>query len=94
MMHLAYPNVKQTQFQACGRYLSLLQSEAPQPPYGLADPKTPNLTAVHHVVQEFVPERVEQLVQGTIAQVYEIADEPGAWQGSSLDLAYLLALIR
>src|SRR5262249_19307479 len=94
MMHLAYPNVKQTQFQACVRYLSLPQAQAPQPPYGLADPKTPNLTAVHHVVQEFVPERVDQLVQGTIAQVYEIADEPGAWQGSSLDLAYLLALIR
>ena len=94
MMHLAYPNVKQAQFQACVRYLSLPQSEAPQPPYGLADPKTPNLTAVHHVVQEFVPERVDQVVQGTIAQVYEIADAPGAWQGSSLDLAYLLALIR
>src|SRR5262249_96607 len=93
MMHLAYPNVQQAQFQACVRYLSLPQSEAP-PSYGLADPRTPNLTAVHQAVQELVPERVEQLVQGKIAQVYEIADALGPWQGSSLDLAYLLALIR
>jgi hypothetical protein len=41
MMHLAYPNVKQAQFQACVRYLSLPQAEAPPPPYGLADPKPP-----------------------------------------------------
>jgi hypothetical protein len=94
MMHLAYPNVKQAQFQACVRYLSFPQSQVPQPPYSLADPKTPNLTAVHHIVQELVPERVDQLLQVRIEQVYEIADASGVWQGSSLDLAYLLALIR
>ena len=31
MMHLAYPNVKQAQFQACVRYLSLPRAQAPQP---------------------------------------------------------------
>src|SRR5205823_8675301 len=58
------------------------------------NPITSNLTAVHHAVQEFVPERVDQIVQGTSAQVYQIADTQGPWQGPSLDLAYLLALIR
>jgi hypothetical protein len=76
MMHLTYPNVKQAQFQACVRYLSLPQSQAPQPPYELADPKTPDLDVIHDAVQALVPERGEQPVQG---QVYEVADTPGPW---------------
>jgi hypothetical protein len=94
MMHLAYPNVHLGQFEACARYLSLPPRQAPGPPYRLATPKTPHLKVVHDAMQALVPERGEQLDTGTLGQVYETADKEGAWQGASLDLAYLLALIR
>jgi Novel STAND NTPase 1 len=94
MMHFTYPNAQRGQFQACVRFLSLPPAQAPDLPYEVADPRTPNKTDVFMAVEELVPERQEQVVQGTAAQVYEIADVPGPWQGASLDFAYLLALIR
>lgn len=94
VMHLAYPNVQWGQFQACVRYRGLLPDQSPDPPYRRADPKAPNLTAVHMAVEVLVPERAGQAVQGSTAQVYECPDAPGVWQDAFLEFAYLLALIR
>jgi hypothetical protein len=94
MMHFAYPNVHLHQFAGCVRYLSLPPHQVPGPPYRLANPRTPHLQVVHDAVQDLVPERTEQLLQGTLGEVYETADQDGVWQGATLDLAYFLALVR
>ena len=94
MMHIAYPNVHLGQFVGCGRYLSLPPGQAPGEPYHPANPRTPNRQAVYDAVEALIPERGVQFAQGTLGQVYEKADKQGAWQGTSLDLAYLLALVR
>src|SRR5262249_62145985 len=50
---------------------------------------------VHEAVEDLAPECVAQLFQSPSARLYETADrEDRPWQGSSLDLAYLLALIH
>src|SRR5262249_42085557 len=99
MIHLAYPNVELVAgayvFRACVRYLALAASQSPPPGYRLASPRTPNLQEVYEAVRELAPECVAQLFQGPSARLYETADrEDRSWQGSSLDLAYLLALIH
>jgi hypothetical protein len=94
MMHFACPNVYQGQFAGCVRYLSLPPSQEPGLPYQEARPRTPHLPEVYDAMQALVPERAEQLDQGTLGQVYETADQVGGWQGTTLDFAYLLALVR
>jgi hypothetical protein len=94
MRHIAYPNVHQGQFACCVRYLSLPPHQAPGPSYHQANPRTPHLKVVHDAMQALVPERTDQLAQDTLGQVYERADQDGVWQGTSLDLAYFLALVR
>jgi hypothetical protein len=93
-MHLAYPNVQEGQFRACVRYRSFPPDQASDLSYRPANPRTPNLRDIHTAAEVLVPERTGQVVQGTVAQVFELADAPGIWQGTSLDFAYLLAFIR
>jgi hypothetical protein len=69
----------------------------PAPTSGLSPrlPHTPNLKEVHEALEELAPDCVEPLLHRPTAQLYEKADTFGrTWQGSSLDLAYLLALIH
>src|SRR5438132_1521772 len=99
MIHLAYPNVEPVAgeyvFRACVRYLALSSSQTPPQGYGPASPHTPDLKEVHEAVEDLAPECVEQLFQSPTARLYEKADRVDRpWQGSSLDLAYLLALIH
>jgi hypothetical protein len=94
MMYFAYPNAHLGQFVGCVRYLSLPPHQTPDPSYHEAKPNTPDFEAVHTAVRDLVPERAEQLDQGTVGQVYEQADQVGGWGGATLDFAYLLALVR
>ena len=99
MIHLAYPNVEsaagQYVFRACVRYLSLPASQQAPEEYRPASPRTLNLKEIHEAVEELAPECAEPFSDPTAARLYEKADVLGrAWQGSSLDLAYLLALVH
>jgi hypothetical protein len=99
MIHLAYPNVEPVAgeyvFRACVRYLSLASSQTPPQGYRPASPHTPNLKEIYEAVEELAPDCAESLFQRSSARLYEKADSfDRTWQGSSLDLAYLLALIH
>ncbi|MBI3325973.1 MAG: ATP-binding protein, partial [Nitrospinae bacterium] len=89
MMHLAYPNVSNKKFQGCVRYASL---QAPDSSYTLASPNTLNLDTIRAVTLRLAREWLDW--ESYKVPIYEKADAPGDWQGSSLDLAYLLASIR
>jgi hypothetical protein len=99
MIHLAYPNVEPVArkyvFRACVRYLSVSLSESPPQGYRPASPQSPNLKEVHEAAEDLAPECTVSLFQQATARLYEKADTSDrTWQGSSLDLAYLLALIH
>jgi len=97
MMHLAYPNVRGTQFLGCVRYVSLSPALAPGTPYAPPplSPPTPNLELVRTAVQDLIAEWSALQDRNDAADVYQIADAgAGIGAGTSLDLAYLLSLIR
>lgn len=92
MTHFAYPNTntrqKQTIFIGCGRFVA-----APEPPtadYHDAAPKmTQSLDVLYAAVEHFAPEAL-----AIRTRIYETKDRPAeAYQGDSMGLAYLLALI-
>jgi len=89
MIHFAYPNVKGSQFLGCGRYVALSADSCLDASYRLADPNTGNLSKIMTVASLLAPESFDAK-----RIVYERKDNPkGEYVGSSLDLAYLLALI-
>src|SRR5262245_3789431 len=104
MIHFAYPNVAYPNVQnehghpfyvGCVRYRSLPTSEPPPPGYRPATADTPHRTVILAALETLAPECAAQLWPGTSIRLYETADwglPPG--HGSSLNLAYLLALIH
>ena len=91
-MHFAYPNIntrhKETIFIGCGRFVAA--PESPGADYHDAAPKlTHSLEILFEAAAHFAPEALENH-----CRVYEKQDQPGqAYQGNSMGLAYLLALI-
>jgi hypothetical protein len=103
MMHIAYPNVVKDDhdrnnrvYGGCVRYLSVLPSQTPVPPYEEAKARTHDAhKGVLAAVDYLVPERINLVTGGIILkQVYQKADRKGIGTGSSLDLALLLAEVR
>jgi len=89
MIHFAYPNVKETEYIGCGRYIGLSKKDALERGYREAEPKTPNIHKIRTAVSLIAPESFdsEQII-------YEKKDRTSElYAGGSQDLAYLLALV-
>lgn len=92
MIRFAYPNVDaaEGQFLGCGRYLYLPSGQQPLAGYTeVTAPPTPNLAAIRAPVTRLVRQPLQ-----SAGRIYESRDQPVPYQGTSLDLAYYLALIH
>ncbi|GAK53130.1 serine/threonine protein kinase [Candidatus Moduliflexus flocculans] len=93
MIHFAYPNTntrhKETIFIGCGRFIAA--TEPPGAEYREASPKiTRSLETIFEAAASFAPEALENS-----PRIYEKQDRPyETYQGDSMSLAYLLALIH
>ncbi|MDM8555819.1 AAA-like domain-containing protein [Desulfococcaceae bacterium HSG7] len=88
MVHFAYPNAVFKEFLGCGRFEASLQGKYPgiEP----VTPDTPGIAEVQAAASRFAPES-----PGVEIAVYEIKDRTDKiYQGASLELAYMLALIN
>lgn len=89
MIHFVYPNTKGTQFIGCGRFVVFVAGEQPKEEYEIADPECPTQADVIDAASILATEPAHPH-----HIIYEKKDDPGQYYiGSSLCLAYLLALI-
>lgn len=91
MTHFAYPNIDASgRFVGCGRYAALKDGLAPDENYRrVKQPNTPNITEIHEAALALAPTGDD--IRRELCERRDVPDYP--YQGASLDLAYLLALI-
>lgn len=89
MIRFVYPNVKQEKFTGCGRYVVLPPGQTPDQGVRSAEPNSPNIGKV-----SMSAAMLAQVSTDSKCAVYEIKDHDQLYQGASLDLAYLLALVN